>query len=95
MSGDLEERLRGVRSRMRVPLAPDGGALLDMLIAIGLARFGTEDAPDRRTDEALDNFRRLIDDITQQARILRLDTIPAPGLVRALERLCPLWPWCA
>ncbi len=107
---DLDARLRRVVVRIRLPVADDCARLFDRLIAVAVERVAETDArraddaatamrPDdavhaTRRDEAVDAFRRIVDDVTQQARILRLDALPAPAVVQALARLCPLWPFC-
>ena len=86
----IDDRLRAVLARARLPIDDECGLLLERLVADGAARV--RDAGD--ADIAVQHLRELLDDMTQQSRILRFDGLHAPNLHSALERLCPLWPFC-
>ncbi len=81
-------------ARSRLPVDDPALAWLDALVVAAAARMRDDDPAGSRIDEALGNLRSLFDDITQQSQILRFDAIHAPNVVGALERLCPLWPFC-
>jgi hypothetical protein len=90
----LRTALDGMRARSRLPVDDAASALLDVLVDAAAERSLKDDPTNVRRDEAVTHLRILFDDMTQQSRILRFDAIHAPNVVDALERLCPLWPFC-
>ena len=90
---EAEARFAAIVARVRLPIVGDCAALLDVLVRAGAARLVADGAIDR-LGEAEDNLRTLMADMTQQSRILRFDAIHEPNLASALQRLCPLWPFC-
>ena len=87
-------RLWAVVAGVRLPIDAGARLLLDRLVAIAVERLQRDDADTARIDEAVDDLRRLVDDMTQQARILRFDALHPPQVVGALARARPLWPFC-
>jgi hypothetical protein len=78
---------------VRIPFDPVARTLLAALVDEATLRMAAPDAAGRM-DELRVNVDALLADLVQQCRILRFDTIPPLALISALERLCPLWPFC-
>ncbi len=91
---DIALRLQAVVGRAHLPLDEACREKLARVIDHGIARLRDEDQSQAAVERAVDRLRSLIDDMTQQARILRFDALHEPNLISALERLCPLPPFC-
>jgi hypothetical protein len=90
---ELRQRFTAIVDEVRLPIDARCRALLAALIDVGVTRIQHEDAASR-VDEAADRLRSLLDDMTQQSRILRFDALHVPNFESALDRRCPMWPFC-
>ena len=90
---ELLARLGAVIARIALPVDDDACELLDRLVHAAVARMQHDDPGGLRIDDAVQALRALVDDMTQQVRILRLDAIHPIVVVGALERGCPPWPF--
>ena len=98
---DPRGRLQAVIDAAHLPIDPPCRALLTTLVDVAVARLAAGTVANSAAfagpspiDGAVVALQRLIDDMTQQSRILRFDAIHEPNVVSALTRLCPLWPFC-
>ncbi len=91
---EVRRRLVAVVDALRLPIDARCRALVDALIELGVARLQAEGSDDAaEVDAAVDHLRLLLDDMTQQARILRFDALHEPTLASALERHGAPWPF--
>ena len=90
---ELAARLRAVIARTALPIDDEARGMLERLVRVAVEGMQADDPGGERIDEAVQALRALVDDMTQQVRILRLDAIHPIVVVGALERACPLWPF--
>lgn len=92
----LEARLTAVMRAWPQPINPGCEHHLVQLIDRASQRMVAEgqglDAA--RLDEAEANFRKLLAEMTRQAGMLGFSELHEPTLFKALDGLCPIWPFC-
>lgn len=93
---DLEARLRDILESWALPIAPDCKQLLEDAVHRGAIRAAVEDREPwaARETRAEENFRKLLTEMTRQAGVMGFNELHEPTFHAALQKLCPLWPFC-
>lgn len=93
---EVEGRLRSIMYSWLLPIDPGCEQYLVQLIQQAAQRINGEGfASDQvKLLEMETNFRRLLTEMTRQAGALGFNELHEPTFFAAMNRLCPLWPFC-
>lgn len=91
---DVNRRWMAIVRAQPLPLEDACRSMLEHLFDAASTRIADDVRGTVALDEAETSLGTLLDDMRQQARILRIDALVPSALVSALERRCPLPPFC-